>query len=474
MSDNVRVRFAPSPTGYLHIGGARTALFNWLYARRHGGTFVLRIEDTDKERSTDENTSAILEGLRWLGLDWDEGPEVGGPHAPYFQSQRGALYRSYIDRLLQEGKAYRCYCTAEELDAKKAQAQAEKRQYRYDRRCRDRADQPDLPNTVRLKVPLDGTTGFDDLVYGRIEVENANLQDWIIARTDGSPIYNFVVVIDDLEMGINLVMRGEDGLNNTQPQLTLYKALGVEPPRFAHLPFILGQDRSKLSKRHGPVSITQYRDEGYLPEAMVNFLARIGWSHGDQELFTVEELIEKFNIESVGKTAGVFPKDKLPWINHERIKAMPPAELAQKVAPFVERAGLPPVSQEKLEYICKLQQDRAKTLVEVVELSRYFFQREPIQEKAAAKFLQGPSLELLREARQIIAEAKDDSPQTLEPLFQEMAVRHEVGLGKIAQPLRVALTGGTASPGIYEVIEVLGREESLARIDRALQHGQGS
>lgn len=469
MSDKVRVRFAPSPTGYLHIGGARTALFNWLWARHNQGTFVVRIEDTDKERSTDENTAAILEGLRWIGLDWDEGPEVGGPHEPYFQSQRGAIYRSYIERLLTEQKAYRCYCTPAEIDEQKAKAQAEKRQYRYDRRCRDRKDQPDLPHTVRLKVPLEGITGFDDFVYGRIEVENANLQDWIIARTDGSPIYNFVVVVDDIEMGINLVMRGEDGLNNTQPQLTLYQALGVTPPRFAHLPFILGQDRSKLSKRHGPVSITQYRDDGFLPEAMINFLARIGWSYGDQELFTREELIEKFNLESIGNTAGVFPADKLLWINHERIKEMAPAELAERVQPFVEKAGLPTLPRETLEEICRLQQERSKTLVELVELSRYFFMRVPPEEKAAAKFLQGPSLALLKEARELIAGAPDAEEATLDPLLRELAAKNGVGLGRVAQPLRVALTGGTASPGIYEVIEVLGREESLARIDLAIE-----
>ncbi len=468
MSHQPRVRFAPSPTGYLHIGGARTALFNWLYARHAGGKFVLRIEDTDKERSTDENTAAILESLRWLGLDWDEGPEVGGPHAPYFQSQRGALYRERIEQLLAEGKAYRCYCTTAELDAKKAQARAEKRQYQYDRTCRDRADQPELPHTVRLKVPLKGTTGFDDLVYGRIEVANESLQDWIIARTDGSPIYNFVVVIDDIEMGIDVVMRGEDGLNNTQPQLTLYQALGVAPPRFAHLPFILGQDRSKLSKRHGPVSVTQYRDDGILPEAMLNFLARIGWSHGDQELFTREELIEKFSVEGVGKTAGVFPADKLIWINHERIKAMEPSLLAEKVLPFIEKAGLPMVPRETLEEICRLQQERSKTLVELVEISRYFFVRVPPEEKAATKFLQGPSLDYLREVREIIASTADAAPSVLEPLFIAMAEKHGIGLGKIAQPVRVALTGGTASPGIYDVIALLGKAESLARIDAVL------
>ena len=468
MSSKPRVRFAPSPTGYLHIGGARTALFNWLYARHNGGTFVLRIEDTDKERSTDENTRAILEGLRWLGLDWDEGPEVGGPHEPYFQSQRGDLYRKYIDRLLAEGKAYKCYCTKEELDAKRAQAQAEKRQYLYDRTCRTRADQPDMPYTVRLKVPTEGVTAFDDLVYGHIEVQNENLQDWIIARTDGSPIYNFVVVIDDIEMGMDLVMRGEDGLNNTQPQLTLYAALGATPPRFAHLPFILGQDRSKLSKRHGPVSVQMYRDQGYLPEAMVNFLARIGWSHGDQELFTREELIEKFTVEGVGNTAGVFPADKLRWINHERIKNMAADELADRVTPFLSKAGLPMIPREKLLDVVKQQQERANTLVELVEISRYFFERVPTDEKAAAKFLTGPSLDYLREVREILAAAPDVAPATIEPKFQELVAKHGIGLGKVAQPVRVALTGGTASPGIYDVIAILGREESLARIDGAL------
>jgi glutamyl-tRNA synthetase len=468
MSSKPRVRFAPSPTGYLHIGGARTALFNWLHARHTGGTFILRIEDTDKERSTDENTSAILEGMRWLGLDWDEGPEVGGPHEPYFQSQRGEIYRRYIDKLLAEGKAYKCYCTQPELEAKRAQAQAEKRQYRYDRTCRDRADQPDQPFTVRLKVPTEGVTAFDDLVYGRIEVQNENLQDWIIARTDGSPIYNFVVVVDDIEMGMTLVMRGEDGLNNTQTQLSLYAALGVTPPRFAHLPFILGQDRSKLSKRHGPVSVQMYRDQGFLPEAMINFLARIGWSHGDQEIFTREELIEKFTIEAVGNTAGVFPADKLVWLNYERIKAMDPFELADRVMPFVEKAGLPVPPRERLAEIARLQQDRSKTLVELVDISKYFFVRVAPDEKAATKFLAGPSLDYLREVREILATAPDVQPATIEPKFQELVAKHGVGLGKVAQPVRVALTGGTASPGIYDVIAFLGRDESVARIDAAV------
>jgi glutamyl-tRNA synthetase len=468
MTDKPRVRFAPSPTGYLHIGGARTALFNWLYARHHGGTFVLRIEDTDLQRSTDENTAAILDGMKWLGLDWDEGPGVGGPYGPYLQTQRFDRYKGYIQRLLDEGKAYRCYCTQEELEAKRKAADAEKRQYRYDRCCRERADRPDAPFTVRLKVPTEGRIGFDDLVYGRIEVDAANLQDWIIARTDGTPIYNFCVVIDDLEMKIDLVMRGEDGLNNTQPQLTLYAALGVQPPRFAHLPFILGQDRSKLSKRHGPVSVQMYRDQGFLPEAMLNFLARIGWSAGDQELFTKEELVEKFSIEGIGNTAGVFPVDKLTWINHEKIKAMSPAALAERVKPFVAAAGLPAISDAALAEVCRLQQERAKTLVELVEISRYFFVRVPPEEKAAAKHLAGPSLDYLREVRAAVAGAPDVAPATLEPLFHAIVEKHGVGLGKVAQPVRVALTGGTASPGIYDVIAALGKDESLARLDLVL------
>src|SRR5690606_1815747 len=457
MSNRPRVRFAPSPTGSLHIGGARTALFNWLYARHHGGTFVLRIEDTDKERSTPENTQAILEALRWLGLDWDEGPEVGGPYGPYFQSQRMERYREVIEKLLAEGNAYRCYCTPEELERKRAQAQAEKRQHRYDRTCHDREYQPDLPYTVRLKIPLEGTSVFEDRVYGRIEVSCEALQDWIIARSDGTPVYNFVVVLDDIDMKIDLVMRGEDGLNNTPTQLTLYQALGVEPPAFAHLPFILGPDRSKLSKRHAPVSVLHYRDQGFLPDAMVNFLARIGWSYGDQEVFTREELIEKFSIENIGKTAGVFPADKLVWLNFERIRAMDPARLAERVKPFVEKAGLPLPPDDRLAWICRLQQDRAKTLVELVEISRYFFTRTPIDPKAGQKFLTGPSRELLLEARAAIEAASDVSEATMKPALEGLAAKHGVGLGKIAQPLRVALTGGTASPGIYDVIEFFGR-----------------
>ena len=330
-----------------------------------------------------------------------------------------------------------------------------------------------MPHTVRLKVPLEGKTGFDDLVYGRIEVDNQNLQDWIIRRTDGSPIYNFCVVVDDVEMGIDLVMRGEDGLNNTQPQLTLYQALGVTPPRFAHLPFILGQDRSKLSKRHGPVAVQKYREDGYLADAMVNFLARVGWSHGDQELFTREELIRLFSIEKVGNTAGVFPAGKLDWINNAKMKALPPAELAAQVRPFVAKAGLPPLPDETLEYVCRLQVERAKTLVEIVELSRYFFTRVPVDPKAAEKHLAPPSLELLRELRAALAAANDAAPATVEPLFQALVAKHGLGLGKLAQPVRVALTGGTASPGIYDVIAILGKDETLARLDLVLDGAAG-
>lgn len=468
MSEKVRVRFAPSPTGYLHIGGARTALFNWLWAKKSGGTFLLRVEDTDKERSTDDNTRAILEGLRWLGLDWDEGPEAGGGDGPYFQSQRNPIYRRYIDRLLAEGKAYRCVCSAEELDGKRKAAEAAKTQYRYDRTCRDANHGTDKPHTVRLKIPTEGKIGFDDLVYGRVEVDAAALQDWIIARTDGSPIYNFCVVIDDLEMKVNLVMRGEDGLNNTQPQLTLWAALGVTPPKYAHLPFILGQDRTKLSKRHGPVAVQKYRDDGYLADAMVNFLARIGWSHGDQELFTREELIQHFSIEAIGNTAGVFPVGKLDWINNQKMKAMPPEELATFVRPFLEKEGLTAPSEAALVEVCRLQAERSKTLVELVQTSRYFFQRVPIDPKAREKQLQPASIELLRELRPQLAEAKELTHAALEPVFQAIVAKHGVGLGKLAQPVRVALTGNTASPGIFEVIAVLGREETLARLDAVI------
>ncbi|HKE00847.1 MAG TPA: glutamate--tRNA ligase, partial [Planctomycetota bacterium] len=347
-----RVRFAPSPTGFLHIGGARTALFNWLFARRVGGVFILRIEDTDQERSTQQSLDAILESMRWLGLTWDEGPEVGGPHGPYRQTERLSIYREHAERLIREGKAYRCVCTKEELDAARKAAEAAKRPYRYPGTCRKRRDiAPSTPHVVRFLVPTDGETGFDDLVKGRLRVRNEELQDEVILRTDGVPLYNFGAVVDDVTMNITLVARGDDHVINTPRQVLMYQALGYPVPQFAHLPMILGADKTRLSKRHGAVSVLQYRDEGYLPVALLNYLARLGWSHGDQEVFTLEEMIAAFDWAECGHTAGVFNPEKLRWVNGEHLKRLSPSALADAVGPRFAARGWRVESRERLERI---------------------------------------------------------------------------------------------------------------------------
>jgi glutamyl-tRNA synthetase len=334
MSD-IRLRFAPSPTGYLHVGGARTALFNWLLARKLGGTFILRIEDTDVARSTEESVNAILEGMQWLGLDWDEGP--------FFQSDLFPVYREYVRKLLDQGNAYRCYCTAEELEAKRELAMAEGRKPKYDGTCRGLAGEiPGKPFAVRFRAPRDGVTAFDDLVKGHISFNNEELDDLIIQRSDGTPIYNFTVVIDDATMRVSTVIRGDDHISNTPRQILLYQALGFPVPRFAHVPMILGSDKARLSKRHGATSVMAYRDMGYLPEAMVNYLVRLGWSHGDDEIFSREELIEKFTVEAIGKSAGVFNPDKLLWLNAHYIKTGDPSRLAELLLPFLRERGVDP------------------------------------------------------------------------------------------------------------------------------------
>src|SRR5215208_3438239 len=353
--DKPRVRFAPSPTGYLHIGGARTALFNWLWARRHGGTFILRIEDTDQGRSTKEAEAAIFEGLRWLGLDWDEGPEVGGPHGPYFQMERLDLYEAHALKLLAEGKAYACYCTREELDLGRKQAEAEKRQFRYPGTCRDKPYDKSRPHVIRFRVPEHGATGWDDLVKGHISTPHETLQDEVILRSDRVPLYNFGAVVDDVTMKVNLVGRGDDHVNNTARQILMYRALGYPVPAFAHFPMILGPDKTRLSKRHGATSVMAYRDMGYLPEALVNYLVRLGWSHGDQERFTREELIEKFSWKHVQSSAAVFNPDKLLWLNAEYIKTSPPSHVAEALVPLLEKAGLQAeVQAVSMEWLAQL------------------------------------------------------------------------------------------------------------------------
>ncbi len=463
-----RVRFAPSPTGYLHLGGARTALFNWLFARRHGGSFVLRIEDTDRERSTQVAVEAILEGMRWLGLDWDEGPGVGGPHGPYFQTERLDVYRAQADRLIEQGKAYGCTCTREELEVLRKQAEAEKRQFRYPGTCRHKTFHPSQRHVVRLRVPETGATSFDDLVKGTISTPHDTLQDEVILRGDGMPLYNFGAVVDDVTMEINLVARGDDHVNNTARQILIYQALGYPVPAFAHLPMILGTDKTRLSKRHGATNLLSYRDMGFMPQALVNYLVRLGWSHGDQEIFTLKELVEVFDWRQVGATAGVFDPDKLLWVNHQWLRGLSDDELATRAVPYFAAASLPASDDLKLRLIVRQLRERAKSFVEMVQQARYFYAPIQLDEKARLKQLTAEARPLLAAVRDGVASMESMELPALEKLFAEVAAGAGLGLGKVAQPVRVALTGGTASPGIHDVVQILGKAETLARLDAGL------
>ncbi len=464
--EKVRVRFAPSPTGYLHIGGARTALFNWLYAKSCGGIFILRIEDTDRDRSTDEYIQAILAGMQWLGLKADEGP--------YRQTDRLGVYKQYIDRILAEEKAYYCYCTKEELEVKKAAAVAAKKLYKYDGTCRQRKKPREgVDPVVRFKMPP-GTTVVDDLIRGRMVFENSQLDDFIIARSDGTPVYNFVVVIDDLDMNISHIIRGDDHINNTPKQIQLYRALSLkEPPKFAHLPMILGADKARLSKRHGATSVMAYKEMGYLPEALNNYLVRLGWSSGDQEVFSMQEMIEKFSFKSIGKAAAVFNPEKLLWLNAHYIKSMSSEKLSELLKPFLSKNGL--ISEDTvldskwLARAVDTLKERSRTLVEMADSMRYYIADEvEYDKKAREKFLVDESLPLLETLTEHIENLNDFTHDTLEAVFKEICEKAEIKLKKLAQPVRVALTGGTASPGIYELIEVMGKEKTLKRLKKAI------
>jgi glutamyl-tRNA synthetase len=462
MSVAVKVRFAPSPTGFLHIGGVRTALFNWLFAKNHGGKFVLRIEDTDLSRSTEESIEEILESMRWLGLDWDEGP--------FRQTERQEIYSQKVEQLLLAGKAYHCYCTPEELDRKRSEAQKAGNKPKYDGTCRERSDSPEgAPSVIRFKAPIEGTVVVEDLLRGKVLFDIAELDDLIIQRTDGTPTYNFVVVVDDSEMGITHVIRGDDHLSNTPRQCLLYDALDFTRPKFSHISMILGQDKSRLSKRHGATSALAYRDMGYLPDAMINYLARLGWSHGDQEIFSREELIKHFSFDSVNTSAAIFDADKLLWVNEQYIQSTPPEELAKHLEPHLiksgvlpEGHGLPP--QEIAKVIPCLNQ-RAKTLIEMAEKSAFFFKKEvEFDEKARNKFLTEEARPLLEKVIAGFSTLDDFSAESIELLFKKIVEEEGMKLGKLAQPVRVALTGTTVSPGIYDVILLLGKEETLKRL----------
>jgi glutamyl-tRNA synthetase len=460
----VVTRFAPSPTGMLHIGGVRTALFSWLYARRHGGRFILRIEDTDRERSTDEAVTVILDGMRWLGLLADDGP--------YFQTQRFERYHAVLCEMLERGQAYRCYCTREELEQMRAQQLLRKEKPRYDGRCRERREpRPGVEPVVRFRNPVEGETVVEDLVHGPVVFQNAELDDLIIARSDGTPTYNFCVVVDDRDMGVTHVIRGDDHLNNTPRQLNMLRALGTVPPLYAHVPMILGADGAKLSKRHGAVSVLQYQEEGYLPDALLNYLVRLGWSHGDQELFTREEMIAAFDIRDVNKAASAFNPEKLLWLNQQHMMRASVAALAAGLKAQLARLGVRSDDQALLEGVANAQRERAKTLKEMAANSLFFFREfEHYDDKAAKKSLTAESAPLLRALTQTLGALAEWSAPAIHARIEETAAGNGVGLGKIAQPLRVAVTGGAVSPPIDATVALIGRERTLARLQRALSY----
>jgi glutamyl-tRNA synthetase len=458
----VRTRFAPSPTGFLHIGGLRTALFCWLYARRHSGQFILRIEDTDLERSTEAAIQQILDGMEWAGLIQDEGP--------FFQTKRFERYKEVIEEMLAEGTAYRCYCTKEELEQMRAQQTARGEKPRYDGRWRERTDSlPGAPFVVRFKNPLTGEVVVDDVVHGPVVFQNSELDDLIIARSDGTPTYNFCVVVDDMDMQITHVIRGDDHLNNTPRQLNMLLALGAKAPVYAHLPMILGSDGAKLSKRHGAVSVLQYRDDGFLPEAVLNYLARLGWSHGDQEIFTIEEMIQLFDITDVNKSASAFNFEKLAWLNQQHMMRVPAARIVPMLRWHLDREGIQVGNDAQLEQIVVVQRERAKTVREMALNSVFFFQAPTTyDEKAVRKHITAEALTLLSDASQELAQLQDWSAAAIHQLISSFSATRGISLGKLAQPMRLAVCGGTVSPPIDATLAILGKPESQSRLARAL------
>ena len=461
MASDVRVRFAPSPTGHLHVGGARTALFNWLYARHHGGTFILRIEDTDRSRSTDENIDFIVDALRWLELDWDEGP----PSPGYRQTERLPLYREHAMRLLASGRAYYCDCPPELLDQQRKVAEARKETFRYNGRCRDRGL---TAGALRLRIPDTGSTVVEDLVHGPVVFDHAQLDDWILVRTDGTPTYNFCVVVDDVTMRITHVIRGNDHLSNTPKQVLCYAALNYHVPAMAHVSMILGADRARLSKRHGATSVQAYREQGILPEALVNYLARLGWSSGDKELFTRAELVERFDIKGVSSSGAVFDQTKLEWLSHEHLKAADGARLAQLVQPFMAAAGLTSPPPERLVPMLDTLRERARTLRELVDVGRFYFERPATyDETARAKLFTAVGAERLGVLIERLAALEHFTPPAIEALYRSLVESLGLKLVDLAQLTRLAVTGRTASPPLFDVLALLGGEETLARLRAA-------
>ncbi len=459
----VRTRFAPSPTGYLHIGGARTALFNWLFARNKGGKFILRIEDTDLERSTEESVNAILDGMKWLGLDWDEGP--------FFQTQRMERYTCFADKLLKEGKAYYCYCTPEELQERREQALKEGRKPTYDRRCRDRKEPVEgRKPVIRFKSPVEGETIVKDLIRGTVVFKNEELDDLVIVRSDGVPTYNFAVVIDDADMKITHIIRGDDHLNNTPRQIMIYEALNFDIPVFAHVPMILGSDKTRLSKRHGATSVMAYKEMGYLNKALVNYLVRLGWSCGDQEIFSVSEMIEKFNVENIGKSAAVFNPDKLLWLNAHYIKETPTEELSELAREFFEKKGYIIPDKEKYYRIIESLKPRCRTLTEFADMGAVYFEDEyDYDQQSLKKFFPDKDTTILKMLIEGLKNRAFLDEKVFEDLIKGIASEKNVKVVNVAQQLRIALSGKTVSPGLLDVILVIGKEKAINRIEKTIE-----
>lgn len=459
---SVTTRFAPSPTGYLHVGGARTALYSWLLAKRNGGDFVLRIEDTDVERSTDAAKQAILDGMQWLGLNWDTGP--------IYQTDRFDRYRELIQKLMDEGLAYKCFMSSEELDRIREEQKARGEKPRYPGTWRDRTDHPEGESfVIRFKNPQQGSVVFDDQIRGRIEFSNSELDDLIIQRSDGTPTYNFCVVVDDWDMGITHVVRGEDHINNTPRQINILKALGAPVPDYAHVSMILGDDGKKLSKRHGAVGVMQYRDDGFLPQALVNYLVRLGWSHGDQEIFSMDEMIELFSLDAIGLSASAFNSEKLIWLNQHYIKSLPASEVANHAKWHFEQQGVSLANGPALASVVAIQADRVKTLKELAEISTYFYQDfDDFDEKAAKKHLRPVAKEPLSVVKDKLMAIDDWTPETIQRAINETAESLGVGMGKVGMPLRVAATGSGNSPSLDITLNLLPKDKIGERIDKAL------
>lgn len=484
MSD-VRVRFAPSPTGYLHIGGARTALFNWLFAHKMGGKLILRIEDTDTERLKEDSVSQILTSLKWLGINWDEGPEVGGDCGPYYQSERLDIYKKYADKLLEEGKAYYCFCSAADLEAQREKQRAAKQPFRYARTCRDLSAEEvqariaaGEPYSVRVKIPVEGTITVHDLIHGDVTFNMDQFDDFVIVKSNGMPTYNFAVVVDDHLMGMTHVLRAEEHLSNTPKQLLIYEALGWEPPKFGHMPMILAPDRSKLSKRHGATSVEEFRSQGYLAEAIVNYLTLLGWGPGDErELFTLQETVELFELEQMSKKAAIYDTKKLTWMNGQYLSELPLEKILPEAKPFFIKDGLvteewfnDAANEAYFEKLVDVVRVRVKTLQEVADASAYFFKElEGYDEKGVSKHFKPENIAILE---QCIAAIKADDVYDLastEAAYNKIAADNGSALGKVIHPTRLALTGRTVSPGMFDVMVLLGKEKTLARLEKAVE-----